>query len=292
MVKILDGTLEQRKIQTALQDGTKTLLNTYNIQPKLAVILVGNHAPSLLYVEKKQAFAKGVGIETVLFHLSSGASLEEALALIKALNQDKGVHGILLQLPTPSSIDSKCLIETIDPLKDVDGLHPINMGKLIQGQEAFYPCTPQGCLHLIRQWKQNLGGLVAVVVGRSSLVGKPIATMLLKENATVIQAHSYTKNLKDITRLADILVVAVGKPHLIKEDFVKEGACVIDVGISKNDQEQTVGDVNFQMVKNHAGAISLVPGGVGPMTIAYLMLNTFKACCIFHNISWKKILSL
>lgn len=203
MVKILDGTLEQRKIQTALQDGTKTLLNTYNIQPKLAVILVGNHAPSLLYVEKKQAFAKGVGIETVLFHLSSGASLEEALALIKALNQDKGVHGILLQLPTPSSIDSKCLIETIDPLKDVDGLHPINMGKLIQGQEAFYPCTPQGCLHLIRQWKQNLGGLVAVVVGRSSLVGKPIATMLLKENATVIQAHSYTKNLKDITRLAD-----------------------------------------------------------------------------------------
>jgi methylenetetrahydrofolate dehydrogenase (NADP+)/methenyltetrahydrofolate cyclohydrolase len=288
----LDGTAEQKKIKTTLCKAIHTLVANYNIQPKLAVILIGSHAPSLLYVEKKQNFAKSVGIQTEIFHLSAESSLGECLDLIQMLNNDDSVHGILLQLPVPIALDAQKLIETINPSKDVDGLHPLNMGKLVQGVDALYPCTPQGCLHLIHQWRSDLRGLVAVVVGRSTLVGKPIAAMLLKENVTVIQAHTHTKNLKHITRLADILVVATGHPNLIQADFIKEGACVIDVGISKNDQELTVGDVAFNAVKEKASAISPVPGGVGPMTISYLMINTLKSCCHFHKISWKNLLAL
>lgn len=289
---ILDGLIEQSKLASILEEGVRTLKTLYSLTPKLAVILIGNHPASLVYVEKKQDFAAKIGIQTEVFHLPADVSLEESLALIHTLNKDKEVHGILLQLPIPSSLNTQKLLEAIDPSKDVDGLHPLNIGKLQQGLDALYPCTPQGCLHLIHQWRSNLQGLVAVVVGRSNLVGKPIAALLLKENATVIQAHSHTKNLKDVTRLADILVVATGHPNLIQADFTKEGACVIDVGISKNDQEQIVGDVHFKTVQEKAGAISPVPGGVGPMTITFLMINTIKSCCLAYNIPWKKILAL
>lgn len=289
---ILDGVIEQAKIAHCLEERIKALKALYSLVPKLAVIVIGSHPASLLYVEKKQEFASRIGIQTEIFRLPAESSLEECLDLIQTLNNDDSVHGILLQLPVPVALDAQKLIETINPSKDVDGLHPLNMGKLVQGVDALYPCTPQGCLHLIHQWRSDLRGLVAVVVGRSTLVGKPIAAMLLKENVTVIQVHTHTKNLKDITRLADILVVATGHPNLIQADFIKEGACVIDVGISKNDQELTVGDVAFNAVKEKASAISPVPGGVGPMTISYLMINTLKSCCHFHKISWKNLLAL
>jgi methylenetetrahydrofolate dehydrogenase (NADP+)/methenyltetrahydrofolate cyclohydrolase len=292
MKQLLDGRIEQEKTVHVLKAGVKALKTLHSLTPRLAVVLIGDHPASLLYVEKKQEFATRIGMQTDVFRLREDSSFEECLNLIQTLNNDPAVHGILLQLPTPKTIDSKSLIEAINPSKDVDGLHPLNVGKLVQGQEGLYPCTPQGCLHLIHQWKSNLKGLLAVVVGRSSLVGKPIAALLLQENCTVIQTHSHTKNLKEITCLADILVVAAGSPSLIQEDFVKEGACVIDVGISKNDQEQTAGDVNFQTVKEKASALSPVPGGVGPMTITYLMVNTLKSCCMLHNISWKKVLDL
>ncbi|MBM3610031.1 MAG: bifunctional 5,10-methylenetetrahydrofolate dehydrogenase/5,10-methenyltetrahydrofolate cyclohydrolase [Alphaproteobacteria bacterium] len=289
---ILNGVVEQAKIAHCLEERIKALKALYSLVPKLAVIVIGSRPASLLYVEKKQEFASRIGIQTEIFRLPAESSLEECLDLIQTLNHDDSVHGILLQLPVPVALDAQKLIETINPSKDVDGLHPLNMGKLVQGVDALYPCTPQGCLHLIHQWRSDLRGLVAVVVGRSTLVGKPIAAMLLKENVTVIQAHTHTKNLKDITRLADILVVATGHPNLIQADFIKEGACVIDVGISKNDQELTVGDVAFNAVKEKASAISPVPGGVGPMTISYLMINTLKSCCHFHKISWKNLLAL
>ncbi len=280
MIQILDGLKEQEKIRHTLLEKVRTL----DVKPTLAIILIGNHAPSLIYVARKKEFAASVGIETKLFHLDTTVSLDYCLTLIQQLNQDPAIHGILLQLPVPQTLDSHQLIQAVDPIKDVDGLHPLNAGKLMQQQAGLYPCTPQGCLHLIHCWKQNLSGLVAVVVGRSNLVGRPIATLLTHENVTVIQAHSHTKNLKEITRLGDVLVVAVGKPKFITKDFVKDGACVIDVGISKDTEERTVGDVDFESVKNVASAISPVPGGVGPMTISYLMMNLMKACCLQLNL--------
>jgi methylenetetrahydrofolate dehydrogenase (NADP+)/methenyltetrahydrofolate cyclohydrolase len=290
MVKILDGLAEQKKIQQALMTRIHTLKQSH-ITPTLAIVLIGNNAPSLLYVERKKQFAESIGVQIKFFHLSEKALMGECLTLIETLNKDKGVHGILLQLPVPKTLSTHQLIQAIDPIKDVDGLHPLNAGKLMQGEEGLYPCTPQGCMHLIHLWRPNISGLVAVVVGRSNLVGKPLATLLVHENATVIQAHSQTKNLQDITRLADILVVAVGKKNLIKKDFVKEGACVIDVGISKGDQEKTVGDVDFKEVSTIAGAISPVPGGVGPMTISYLMLNLLKSCSLQHGLSYREMIS-
>jgi methylenetetrahydrofolate dehydrogenase (NADP+)/methenyltetrahydrofolate cyclohydrolase len=290
MVKILDGLAEQREIQQALVTGVQALRDKH-ITPTLAIVLIGNNAPSLLYVEKKKQFAESIGVQTRFFHLDEKTPLAECLSLIEQLNKDREVHGILLQLPVPQRLKANQLIQAIDPIKDVDGLHPLNAGKLVHNEEGLYPCTPQGCMHLIHLWRPDISGLLAVVVGRSNLVGKPLATLLVHENATVIQAHSQTKNLKEITRLGDILVVAVGKKNLIKKDFVKEGACVIDVGISKNDQERTVGDVDFEGVSTIAGAISPVPGGVGPMTISYLMLNLLKSCCSQSKLSYKEIMA-
>lgn len=285
---ILDGLKEQQKLRQAILRRVDYLKNQYHIQPKLVVILIGHNTPSLLYVSKKKDFAHSVGIQTEIFHLPTSVSLEECLTLIHQLNTDPRVHGILLQLPLPPHLSANTLIETILPSKDVDGLHSTNVGKLIQKEEGLYPCTPQGCLHLIRLWQKDLKGLTAVVIGRSLLVGKPMAALLLHANATVIQTHRYTKNLKDLTCLADIVVVAAGHPGLISSEFIKEGACVIDVGISKNQQEQIVGDVIFEEVKNKASSISPVPGGVGPMTVTYLMMNILKSCCIQEKISYEE----
>jgi methylenetetrahydrofolate dehydrogenase (NADP+)/methenyltetrahydrofolate cyclohydrolase len=290
MVKILDGLAEQKKIQQALITSVQALKHAH-ITPTLAIILIGNNAPSLLYVERKKKFAESIGVSIRFFHLDEKTLLAECLKLIETLNKDQEVHGILLQLPVPYGLAVNQLIQAIDPIKDVDGLHPLNTGKLVQGEEGLYPCTPQGCMHLIHLWRPTIAGLVAVVVGRSNLVGKPLATLLTHENATVIQAHSQTQNLKEITRLGDILVVAVGKKNLIKKEFVKEGACVIDVGISKGDQERTVGDVDFKEASTVAGAISPVPGGVGPMTISYLMLNLLKSCCLQNKLLCGEIMA-
>lgn len=291
MTHILDGLAEQTKLQGLIATGVENLKMMFGIIPKLSIILVGNHPASEIYVEKKQAFAQSLGIETELFHLEENTSEEECLNLIHKLNEGVDVYGILLQLPLPKHLNSNTLIQAISPAKDVDGLHALNAGNLVQNNPGLYPCTPQGCMHLIHTWKKDLTGLTAVVVGRSHLVGRPLATLLTNENATVIQAHSHTKNLKDLTRLADILVVAVGKPGFITKEFVKEGACVIDVGISKNTKGETVGDVDFKSVTPVAGAISPVPGGVGPMTVTFLMVNLVKSCCFRKNVSYEDIIN-
>ena len=289
MAIVLDGLAEQKKIQTALLNGIRLVKDSFYITPSLAVILIGNNPASLLYVERKKQFAESVGIQIQFFHLEKEETMEQCLTLIEKLNKDSKIHGILLQLPVPDTLNANQLIQAIDPSKDVDGLHPLNTGKLVQKEDGLFPCTPQGCMHLIHLWRQNIAGLVAVVVGRSNLVGKPIATLLTHANATVIQAHTQTKNLQEITRLADILVVAVGKAGLIKKDFIKPGACVIDVGVSKH-EGKNVGDIDFKEVSTIADAISPVPGGVGPMTISYLMLNLLKACCAKENITYANIM--
>lgn len=229
-----------------------------------------------------------MGIETTLIHLQS-PSTQECIEVITRLNEDSKTHGILLQLPVPGSLNKDAIIHTIKPEKDVDGLHPLNTGLLAQNQESLSPCTPQGCMHLVRLWKKDLTGLTAVIVGRSNLVGKPLANLLNQANATVIQAHSKTANLKDMTQLADILVVATGQANLIDETFVKEGACIIDVGISKDSKGDTVGDVNFKSMQHRVDAITPVPGGVGPMTVTYLMINVLKAFCQQKDFAFNKL---
>ena len=277
MTLILDGRIEQEKLSTHIQKDVLSLQSKFHITPKLAIIMIGHNPASEIYISKKQDFAKQVGIKTTLHALEESSSLETCLKLIASLNQDGAVYGIILQLPIPKHLDASKLIEAISPLKDVDGLHPINVGNLQHNKKGLYPCTPQGCLHLIHTWKKDLSGMLAVVIGRSHLVGHPISVLLSHENATVIKAHSRTKNLQALTQQADILVVAAGCPGLITEGFVKKGACVIDVGISKDASENTVGDVDYPSVAPKAGAISPVPGGVGPMTVTYLMMNVIKA---------------
>ena len=279
---ILDGTKEAGKVQQAL----KALVQ--GKEPHLAVILVGNHAPSVKYTQRKTATAESLGIKTTTYHLPEITGQPELVALVQRLNADPSVHGILMQLPLPDHINRSQVLQVLDPRKDVDGLHPVNVGYLGVGQPQFVPCTPLGCLHLIRQWRQDLKGLQALVVGRSLLVGKPMAALLLGVDATVTQAHRYTENLPDLCRQADILVSATGVPHLIQGDWIKAGACIIDVGITYKDNK-LYGDVDFEIAHKVAGAITPVPGGVGPMTIAFLMHNIIKAYYVQHGLQMPEI---
>jgi methylenetetrahydrofolate dehydrogenase (NADP+) / methenyltetrahydrofolate cyclohydrolase len=252
-------------------------LTAKGVTPGLAVILVGDDAASQIYVRNKIATCEKTGLKSFGHFLPAATNPSDLLALIKKLNADKSVHGILLQLPLPNGLDANTMIQAIDPAKDVDGLHPLNAGRLMAGLPGPVPCTPQGALMLIKGVEEKLAGLHAVVIGRSLLFGKPMAQLLLAADCTVTQCHSKTRDLAGICRTADILVAAIGRAEMVKGDWVKPGAIVIDVGINRRDDGTLVGDVDFNGAAQVARAITPVPGGVGPMTIACLMANTVSA---------------
>ncbi len=274
-MNIIDGKKTAADLRLNLKNEVDNLKKKFNKVPGLTVILIGEYAPSKIYVRNKEKSAIEIGLKSEIIKYPDTVDEKTVLAKINELNKDENVSGILVQLPLPKHIDNKKIIDTIDPNKDVDGFHPNNVGNLSSGFESSIPCTPLGCHLLIKKIEPNLNGKKAVVLGRSNLNGKPMTQLLLKENCTVTIAHSKTKNLKEECLKADILVVAVGIPKLVKGDWVKKGAIVIDVGINKTD-EGIVGDVDFDEVSKFAKAITPVPGGVGPMTIACLLKNTIE----------------
>ena len=272
---IIDGKKEAAILREEIKNEIANLKKKTNKVPGLAVILIGEFAPSQIYVRNKEKNSKEVGINSNVLKYPSDVSEEEVLNKIEELNKDKNISGILVQLPLPDQINKEKVINAIDPLKDVDGFNPVNVGNLASGYKAIVPCTPLGCLLLIKKVEKNLSGKHAVIIGRSNLNGKPMAQLLLKENCTVTIVHSKTKNLQNECLKADILVAAVGVPNLVKKDWVKSDAVVIDVGINKVDNK-IIGDVNFKEIKDKVRAITPVPGGVGPMTIACLLSNTLE----------------
>ncbi len=272
---IIDGNLQSEKLRKKIKDEITKICKSTKDVPKLSVILIGDYLPSQIYVKNKEKKAKEVGIKSEIIKYPETISEKEILDKISNLNQDKDVTGILVQLPLPKQISQKKIIRAIDPKKDVDGFNPLNVGNLASGFEAIVPCTPLGCIKLIKSVEENLKGLHAVIIGRSNLNGKPMAQLLLKENCTVTILHSKSKDLKGECKRADILVAAAGVANLVKSDWVKKDCIVIDVGINKLNN-QLVGDVHFSEVKNKVKAITPVPGGVGPMTIACLLSNTLE----------------
>lgn len=269
----LDGKKLSQKIAGQLQQRV-TKLKARGVSPKLAVILIGDDPASQIYVRNKRRMAKKIGIETSDLRLPVATSEEKLLQIIAELNNDVTVHGILVQLPLPPQINEETIIQAIDPLKDVDGFHPFNMGKLFMGAPYAIPCTPNGIMQLLAEYRIPLAGKKVVIVGRSNIVGRPLAALMINHNATVTVAHSYTKNLFELTRRADILVAAVGKAELFSQTAIKSGAVVIDVGINRNAAGKLVGDVDQIKVADIASYLTPVPGGVGPMTIAMLMKQT------------------
>ena len=272
---IIDGKKEAQLLRNEVKKEIESIKSKSNKVPGLTVILIGDFAPSQIYVKNKEKNAKEVGINSEIVRYSKEVSEQEVLKKIKELNNKDDVSGILVQLPLPPQINKEKIINAINPTKDVDGFHPINVGNLSSGYNAIVPCTPLGCLFLIKKIETNLSGKHAVIIGRSNLNGKPMAQLLLKENCTVTIVHSKTKNLKTECLNADILVAAVGVANLVKSDWVKKDVIVIDVGINKVG-DKIVGDVEFNTVKEKAKAITPVPGGVGPMTIACLLKNTLE----------------
>jgi len=272
---IIDGKKISAVLREKLKEKVSKLKSTYNAVPGLTVILIGENPPSKIYVKNKEKSAIEVGINSEVIRYQDNVEEKVVLNKIKELNENDKVSGILVQLPLPKHIDKKKVIETINPNKDVDGLHPMNVGNLSSGYDSMVPCTPLGCYLLIKDVEKDLNGKHAVVIGRSNLNGKPMTQLLLKENCTVTIAHSKTKNLKTECARADIIIAAVGRPKLVKADWVKKDAIVIDVGINKTNSG-LVGDVDFDEVSKVAKAITPVPGGVGPMTIACLLNNTVE----------------
>ena len=272
---IIDGKKEAKILRQEIKKEIDLLKSKNNKVPGLTVILIGDYAPSQIYVNNKEKAAKEVGINSTVVRYPKEVSEQEVLEKIKKLNDDINVSGILVQLPLPTQISKEKIINAINPSKDVDGFHPINVGNLSSGYNAIVPCTPLGCLLLVKKIEKNLSGKHAVIIGRSNLNGKPMAQLLLKENCTVTIVHSKSKNIKTECLKADILVAAVGVANLIKSDWVKEQSIIIDVGINKLG-EKIVGDVEFESVKEKTKAITPVPGGVGPMTIACLLKNTVE----------------
>lgn len=287
--KIIDGKAYAKKLRDRIAGDVTRLVQNHAIRPGLAVVLVGTDPASQVYVRNKAKQTTEAGMLSFEHKLSAETDQTALLNIVSELNQNPAVHGILVQLPLPDHIDADAVIEAIDPNKDVDGFHVINVGRLSVGQPALVPCTPLGCSLLLEDELGDLSGLHAVVVGRSNIVGKPMANLLLARNCTVTIAHSRTRNLQEQCRQADILVAAVGRPQMIRGDWIKPGATVIDVGINRIDSVQgktkLVGDVNFAEAQSVAGAITPVPGGVGPMTIACLLANTFTAACRQHRIT-------
>ena len=281
--KIIDGKAFAAGLRARIAETVAGLKQKHGLTPGLAVVLVGEDPASQVYVRSKGKQTVETGMNSFEHKLPREATQKELLALIDKLNSDPAVHGILVQLPLPGQIDEQSVIDAIDPAKDVDGFHVINAGRLATGGKAMVPCTPLGCLMLLQDRLGDLSGMNAVIVGRSNIVGKPMAQLLLGANCTVTVAHSRTRDLAEVCRRADILVAAVGRPEMIKGDWVKPGAAVIDVGINRidsgGDKPRLVGDVDFAGAHANAAAITPVPGGVGPMTIAVLLRNTVVAAC-------------
>jgi methylenetetrahydrofolate dehydrogenase (NADP+) / methenyltetrahydrofolate cyclohydrolase len=279
---LIDGTAIAKQLRQQIAVRVATLKVDHHIQPCLAVVLVGNDSASELYVHSKARLAKEVGIEAVDHRLPAQTSTQELVALIHSLNSQDAIHGILVQLPLPEQIDSQAVIAAIDPRKDVDGFTPANVGRFVMGMDAFTPCTPLGCLILIQSVTTQLAGKHALIIGRSNIVGKPMAQLLLKQDCTVTIAHSKSQNLAALCKQADIVVAAIGEAHMIKGEWIKPGAIVIDVGINREESSdegktRVTGDVEFEVARERALAITPVPGGVGPMTIACLLLNVVNA---------------
>ncbi len=290
--RVIDGRAVAAEITGRVAAETAAVKTRSGIVPGLAVVLVGDDPASRVYVGSKGRKAEELGFHSVQHTLPSDAPEADVLAVVESLNVDPAINGILVQLPLPDQIDTAKVIEAVRPDKDVDGFHPINVGRLVTGSgAALVPCTPAGCLVLIRRAVETLSGLDAVVVGRSNIVGKPMAQLLIRESCTVTVAHSRTQNLSDVVRRADIIVAAVGRPEMIRGDWIKPGATVIDVGMNRipapekgEGKTRLVGDVAFAEASHVAGAITPVPGGVGPMTIAMLMANTLVAACRQHQL--------
>ncbi len=273
---IIDGKKISNEIKDELKEKVARLKNEGK-EITLAVVLVGSDPASQIYVKNKEKACEYVGINSKTYKLSETTSEEELLKLIKELNANQAVNGILVQLPLPNHINEELIINTISPLKDVDGFHPENVGKLSIGQAGFVSCTPAGIIQLLKRYNIGIEGKNCVIVGRSNIVGKPMAMLLLRENATVTICHSRTKNLEEMTKQADILVAAIGKANFIAKEHIKEGAIIIDVGMNRDDNNKLCGDVDFDAVKDYVKAITPVPGGVGPMTIAMLLYNCVES---------------
>ncbi len=280
---IIDGKMFAANLKEEIARKVRTLKINHNLTPGLAVVLVGKDPASQVYVRNKNKSTKAAGMNSFEYLMDDNVNEEDLIAKVKELNKDPIVHGILVQLPLPKHINEAAVIETITPEKDVDGFHVINSGLLATGGKGMVPCTPQGCIMMLKNHIGSLSGLDAVVVGRSNIVGKPMAQLLLNESCTVTIAHSRTKNLAEVVGRSDIVVAAVGVPELVKGNWIKKGATVIDVGINRIEMEdgktRLVGDVEFKVAVQRAGAITPVPGGVGPMTIAVLLQNTVTAAC-------------
>ena len=271
--------------KASIKEQTDELKSKYHITPGLAVVIVGDDPASRVYVNNKKKACEAVGFVSEEYALPAETTQEELLALVETLNNKPDISGILVQLPLPKHLDDKAVIAAINPQKDVDAFHAVNVGKIMLGEYDFLPCTPAGVMEMLHSYQIPVEGKECVVIGRSNIVGKPMGMLLLHENGTVTICHSRTKNLAEVCRRADILVAAVGIPKFVKADMVKEGAVVIDVGMDRDENGKLCGDVDFENVKEKCSFITPVPGGVGPMTIATLMKNTLKACKLQNNIA-------
>ena len=276
MAKIIDGKAIAAKIRTEITEGVAALKER-GVTPGLAVVLVGDDPASRVYVSMKEKACAEAGIFSDEYKLPAETSEAELLGLVAKLNNDPAIHGILVQLPLPPQIDTDKVLEAISPEKDADGFHPYNVGRLSVGKPLFQPCTPYGVMVMLKEEGVELAGKEVVVIGRSNIVGKPVAMMCLAQSATVTVCHSKTRNLADVVRRADVVIAAVGRPEMVKGDWIKEGAVVIDVGVNRVGEKKLVGDVDFVAASQRAAAITPVPGGVGPMTITMLLYNTLES---------------
>jgi methylenetetrahydrofolate dehydrogenase (NADP+)/methenyltetrahydrofolate cyclohydrolase len=287
--RIIDGKAIAADVRRKVAAEVKRLSEQHGVTPGLAVVLAGSNPASESYVSSKAKATVETGMNSFDHRLPESVNQDELMALVKKLNADPAVHGILVQLPLPKQVDAQLVLNAVDPAKDVDGFHPVNAGRLASGLPGLTPCTPLGCILLAKTVHATLSGLEAVVIGRSNIVGKPVTQLLLTESATVTIAHSKTRDLPAVCRRADLLIAAMGRPEMVRGDWIKPGATVIDVGINRapgaNGKSKLVGDVNFAEASQVAGAITPVPGGVGPMTIACLMVNTVRAASAIHGLA-------
>ncbi|MCQ2513481.1 MAG: bifunctional methylenetetrahydrofolate dehydrogenase/methenyltetrahydrofolate cyclohydrolase FolD [Ruminococcus sp.] len=283
-MKIIDGKMVSAQVKESVKAETAELIEKNGIVPGLAVVIVGDDPASRVYVNNKKKACELVGFKSEEYALPAETTQDELLELVHKLNDKEDINGILVQLPLPAHLDDKAVIEAIRPDKDVDAFHAVNVGKIMLGEYDFLPCTPAGVMEMLHAYEISVSGKNCVVIGRSNIVGKPMAMLLLHENGTVTICHSRTKNLAEICSQADILVAAVGKPKFVTADMVKDGAVVIDVGMDRDENGKLCGDVDFENVKDKCSYITPVPGGVGPMTISTLMKNTLKACKLQNNL--------